>query len=97
MERTPLSLPFSLTSLRTHSIFAPSPIVDEEWVVVPSPSQSDSLPGRKRSRLALRDRDLLVAVGSELRITALGERWEISSGMVGSYKVGSTWGAWADG
>lgn len=40
----------------------------------------------------MRDKDLLVAVGKDVRMTSLGggEGWDVKDGVVGSYKVGGT-------
>ena len=45
--------------------------------------------GRKLNRMAIRDNDLLVAVGGDIRITSFrnGEEWRVENGLIGSYKV----------
>jgi hypothetical protein len=35
----------------------------------------------------VRDKDLLVAFGREVRISSLSQAWEVHDGAVGSYKV----------
>ena len=83
----------SLSSLPSHSIFLPpaastSTLPDEEWELVDSPS--DPTVGQKTCRMIMRDKDLLVAVGKEIRMTGLsGEAWQVRDGLVGTYKVGS--------
>jgi nucleoporin NUP82 len=79
---------FSLAALHTHSIFLPATAQpDDDWELVDRPGEP-SVPAR-RSRLAIRDKDLVVAMGKELRMTYLsGEPWEVQEGRVGGYKVG---------
>lgn len=83
-------VPFSLAALHTHSIFLPATAQPEDdWELVDRPGEP-SVPARK-SRLAIRDKDLIVAMGKELRMTHLsGEPWEVQEGRVGGYKV--SWG-----
>jgi len=82
-------VPISLPGLRLHSIFLPSSSspTEDDWEVVDPPS--DPPTGRKTSQLVMWDKDLLVAIGSELRMTSLsgGEGWEVKGGVIGSYKV----------
>lgn len=82
-------VPCSLATLHSHSIFAPSTPatgLDADWEVLDKPSDSEV--GTKRTRLAVRDNDLFVAVGNEVRmVTLTGESWEVSNGRVGRYKV----------
>lgn len=80
------ALPFSLEALSSHAIFVPpaSSSTDESWDFVdmeqPMPFQS--------ARMAMREKDLLVAFGKEVRMTSLaGEGWEVHAGTVGGYKV----------
>lgn len=83
------TLPFSLAALRSHAIFVPpaSSSTDEGWEIVET-AQDDGLPAVKNSRIALRDKDILVAFGKEIRMTSLtGPGWEINSGTLGGYKV----------
>lgn len=83
------TLPFSLGALRSHAIFVPpaSSSTDDGWEVVDSP-QDDGIPAPKNSRIALRDKDIIVAFGKEIRMTSLtGPGWEINGGTVGGYKV----------
>lgn len=85
----PDTLPFSLETLRSHAIFVPpaSSSTDEDgWELVDS--GNDGLPAPKTARIAVRDKDLLVAFGKEVRMTSLaGEAWEVHDGTVGGYKV----------
>jgi nucleoporin NUP82 len=87
-------LPPSLHHLKAHSIFhsnpqgSPSSASDEEWEFIEAPSSSKSLFGQKASKVVLREKDLIVAHGREIRITNLAsEGWELKDGIVGSYKV----------
>lgn len=87
------TLPFSLDTLRSHAIFIPPSTgsSEDEWEIVDAPR--DGLPAPKNARLAMRDKDLLVAFGREIRMTSLaGEGWEVHDGMVGGYKV--AWEQW---
>lgn len=86
------SLPFSLATLRSHAIFVPpaSSSTDDGWELVDGGSASGSsagLPAPKSARIAVRDKDLLVAFGREVRISSLSQAWEVHDGAVGSYKV----------
>lgn len=89
------TLPFSLKALRSHAIFVPpkASSSDDGWELVDAsavPSSSDGLPAPKSARIALRDKDLLVAFGREVRMTSLaGEGWEVHGATVGGYKVSS--------
>lgn len=88
----PPLLPFSLDALRSHAIFVPpaSSSTDDGWELVDPQPSLDGLPAAKNERIAVRDRDLLVAFGKEIRMTSLaGEGWEIRGSSVGGYKVGS--------
>lgn len=87
----PPLLPFSLDALRSHAIFVPpaSSSTDDGWELVDSQPSLDGLPAPKNSRIAVRDRDLIVAFGKEIRMTSIaGEGWEIRGASVGGYKVG---------
>ncbi|KAK8849523.1 hypothetical protein IAR55_004857 [Kwoniella newhampshirensis] len=88
------TIPFSLSTLRSHSIFIPpvsasssTPSNDEEWELVDRPS--DPAIGKRTSRMAMRDKELLVAMDKEVRIMTLSssEGWEVKDGCVGSYKT----------
>lgn len=86
------AIPFSLDTLRSHAIFLPpaSGSTDDGWVLVDTPAvAADGLPACKNVRLAVRDKDLLVAFGNQVRITSLaGEGFEVNrDNTVGSYKV----------
>nr|XP_019043367.1 hypothetical protein I302_07943 [Kwoniella bestiolae CBS 10118]OCF22297.1 hypothetical protein I302_07943 [Kwoniella bestiolae CBS 10118] len=86
------TIPFSLPFLRSHSIFIPpssstSTSQDGEWELVDRPT--DDLVGQKYGRMVMRDKDLLVGMGKEVRMMSLagGEGgWEVKDGKVGSYK-----------
>ena len=88
MSRTTSS---SLSTLRSHSIFLPpgnDPTTEDDWELVTRPT--DPLVGQKMTRVALRDKSLLVAVGKEVRMTSVagGEGWDVKDGIMGHYKVG---------
>ena len=70
----------------------------DEWQVVDKPDEGDGdsvyddaeevVVGSKKQRIAVRDNDLIVAAGKELRIVSVtGESWPVKDGQVGSYKV----------
>ncbi|OCF77935.1 hypothetical protein I204_01939 [Kwoniella mangroviensis CBS 8886] len=89
------TIPFSLPFLRSHSIFIPpsssstSTSQDGDWELVDKPT--DDLVGQKYGRMVMRDKDLLVAMGKEIRMMSLaagGEGgWEVKEGKVGHYKT----------
>nr|XP_018260420.1 uncharacterized protein I303_07339 [Kwoniella dejecticola CBS 10117]OBR82578.1 hypothetical protein I303_07339 [Kwoniella dejecticola CBS 10117] len=86
------TIPFSLPFLRSHSIFTPpststSTAQDDDWELVEK--QTDDLVGQKYSKMVMRDKDLLVAVGKEIRMMSLAgsEGWEVKNGKVGTYKT----------
>ena len=80
------SVPINLATLPAHSIFEHAEKKPEEWELVDSPN--DELVGTKTSRMIMRDKDLLVASGSEVRMCSLGgESWDVIDGTVGLYKV----------
>ena len=84
------SIPASLSALNSHSIFIPpisSSSTEDDWELVDRPSEP--LVGQKITRMAVRGKDLLVAVGRDVRMTSLanGEDWKLMDGVVGSYKV----------
>lgn len=69
---------------------------DGEWQVVDKPADEDASSsdddevevGTKKQRVVVRDSDLIVAVGKELRMLNLsGESWVVKDGQVGAYKV----------
>jgi nucleoporin NUP82 len=85
------TVPINLTTLPAHSIFSSGSGKEkqDDWELVDAPN--DDLVGTKSSRMILRDKDLIVAFGSQVRICTLaGEGWKIDGDVVGSYKVGST-------
>ncbi|WVQ96138.1 hypothetical protein IAU59_003240 [Kwoniella sp. CBS 9459] len=91
------TIPFSLNTLRSHSIFLPSSAssssstaaaADAEWELIDKPT--DDLVGQKTSRMVIRDKDLIVAMGREVRMMSLGSgerEWEVKDGKVGTYKT----------
>ncbi|KAK4686952.1 nucleoporin NUP82, partial [Tremellales sp. Uapishka_1] len=90
----PDHIPFSLAYLHSHSIFNPSsspPSTStlDDWEFLEKPSEN--VVPQKHGRIVMRDKDLIVAVGHEIRMTSLssGEGWEVRDGRIGNYKVGS--------
>jgi nucleoporin NUP82 len=82
------SVPISLATLPAHSIFKQSSRNEkgDDWELVDSPTHS--LVGTKSSRLVLRDKDMIIASGSEVRICGLaGESFTVIDGAVGTYRV----------
>lgn len=81
------TVPISLATLPAHSIFERAEKQKgDEWELVDTPN--DGLVGTKSSRMIMRDKDLIIASGSEIRICSLGgESWKVDSGSVGWYKV----------
>lgn len=78
------ALPISLTTLGSHSIFAP-PASEDDWELVNPPSED--YVGLKSARMVLRDKDLFLAVGKDIRVTTLAGEAEVKDGVVGGYKV----------
>ncbi|WVQ73284.1 hypothetical protein IAR50_002852 [Cryptococcus sp. DSM 104548] len=87
------TLPFSLSAIGSHSIFVPPPsssTLDDEWELLDRPSVDDEPLGQKNSKIVIRDKDLIAAVGNEIRIMGLGLNeggWKVEDGLVGSYKT----------
>ncbi|WVR08211.1 hypothetical protein IAU60_005258 [Kwoniella sp. DSM 27419] len=91
------TIPFSLENLGSHSIFIPAPTShaqEEGWEVVDQPTVAgnDELVGQKYGRIAVRDKDLIVAVGKEVRMMSLGRasdegEWKVQDGKVGTYQT----------
>lgn len=80
------SVPVNLATLPAHSIFLAGNKKQDDWELVEAPS--DTLVGTKTSRMVMRDKDLIVANGSEVRICSLAEQsWSVQNGTVGSYQV----------
>lgn len=81
------TVPISLTTLPAHSIFErPDKLKGDEWELVDRPD--DGMVGTKSSRMIMRDKDLIIASGSEIRVCTLGgESWNVVDASVGSYKV----------
>ena len=80
----------SLSALRAHSIFVPPPSTspEDDWELIDDPSTPRL--SQKVQRVILRDRDLIVAFGTELRLACLGgDDWTLDSGKLGTYKVRS--------
>lgn len=85
------SVPINLATLPAHSIFSSGSgkAKQDDWELVEAPN--DDLVGTKSSRMILRDKDLIVASGSQVRMCSLaGEGWKVNGDKVGSYKVGLT-------
>ena len=85
------SVPINLSTLPAHSIFSPGAGKEkqDDWELVDAPN--DDLVGTKSSRMLLRDKDLIVASGSEVRMCGLaGDAWKVDGDSVGSYKVGNS-------
>ncbi|BEJ14075.1 hypothetical protein CspHIS471_0312490 [Cutaneotrichosporon sp. HIS471] len=85
----PPLLPFSLDALHSNAIFVPpASTSDDGWELVGPQPSLDGLPAPKNARLAIRDRDLIVAFGKEIRMTSLsGDGWEVHGTSVGGYKT----------
>jgi nucleoporin NUP82 len=84
------SVPINLATLPAHSIFKPTSGKNKEkqddWELVDRPTESDV--GTKSSRMILRDKDLIIASGSEVRMCGLaGDSLSVKDGAVGAYKV----------
>lgn len=85
------SLPCSLQTLRSHSIFSTpweqSTKSEDDWELVPRPTEDDLVPTKKQ-RLVTRDKDVILARGRELRMMSCsGEAWDMRLGKVGKYAV----------
>ena len=60
----------------------------DDWELVDGPNTD--LVGTKSSRMILRDKDLIVASGPEVRMCSLaGDAWKVDGRAVGTYKVSS--------
>ena len=82
------SVPINLSTLPAQSIFSPGAGKEkqDDWELVDAPN--DDLVGTKSSRMILRDKDLITASGSEVRMCSLaGDAWKVDGDSVGSYKV----------
>lgn len=82
------SVPINLATLPAHSIFVSGNGKEksDDWELVDSPH--GDLVGTKSSRMILRDKDLIVASGAEIRICTLaGDALRVDGGVVGAYKV----------
>ena len=86
MASTPTLVP-SLANLSKHSIFIP-PVTtkpEADWELLDAPDDDVPL---KTSRMVVRDKDLIVAHGKEVRISNTGgDGWEVHDGHLGWYKV----------
>lgn len=78
------ALPITLTTLGSHSLFTP-PAGEDDWELVNPPS--DDIVGLKSARMVMRDKDLFLAVGKDVRVITLAGEAEVKDGIVGSYKV----------
>jgi nucleoporin NUP82 len=82
------SVPINLTTLPAHSIFTSSSDgkKQEEWELVDKPT--DDLVGIKSNRMIMRDKELIVASGSEIRVCSLsGDSLTVDGDAVGAYKT----------
>jgi len=82
------SVPINLATLPAHSIFSPGNGKDkqDDWELVDGPNTD--LVGTKSSRMILRDKDLIVASGAEVRMCSLaGDAWKVEGRAVATYKV----------
>jgi len=82
------SVPINLATLPAHSIFdsGSGNEKQDDWEVVDPPN--GDLVGTKSSRMILRDKDLIVAHGAEVRMCSLaGDTWKVDDGVAGAYKV----------
>lgn len=81
------TVPIGLPAFPAHSIFGKANEQQDDWLLVDAPVQG-SVSGTKTSRMVLRDKHLIVANGSEIRMCSLGgESWDVEDGRVGTYKV----------
>ncbi|OWZ47967.1 hypothetical protein C356_02682 [Cryptococcus neoformans c45] len=87
------TIPLSLATLKSHSIFIPpistSSPPEDEWELLDRPSADEPM-SQKHNRMVLRDKDLIVAMGSEVRMTSLNASdgsWKVEDGLVGSYRT----------
>ena len=83
--------PISLSAIRSHSIFRfpeSSTSAEDDWELIDRFVEPIAQP--KTSRMVMRDKELLIASGKELRMMTMsgGEGWEVSGDGVGRYKVG---------
>jgi nucleoporin NUP82 len=79
----------SLANLSKHSIFIPPSTSNSkpeaDWELLDAPEDDVPL---KTSRVVVRDKDLIVAHGKEVRIASTGgDGWEVHDGRLGRYKV----------
>lgn len=86
-----MSLVPSLSALGQHSIFIPPSLSktrpEPDWELLDAPADDDDVP-LKTSRMVVRDKDLIVAHGSEIRVAYTGgQDWEVHDGQLGRYKV----------
>lgn len=82
-------VPVNLETLPGHAIFAAGKTKQDDWELIEGPSAG--LVGPKISRMVLRDKDLIIAHGPEVRMCSLAEGgWAIQpEGTAGTYKVSS--------
>lgn len=79
---TMAQLPPSLSNLPHHAIFVPpSSKGKEDWELV-APEYAP-----KTSKVVMREKDLIVAHDSEVRMAHLGEGWDVVDTSAGKYKV----------
>ncbi|KIR27291.1 hypothetical protein I307_05133 [Cryptococcus deuterogattii 99/473] len=87
------TIPLSFATLKSHSIFIPpistSSPPEDEWELLDR-SSADEPMSQKHNRMVMRDKDLIVAMDSEVRMTNLHASdgcWKVEDGLVGSYRT----------
>ena len=70
--------------LKGHPIFSSSPDTNPSQQL--EPDNGSPLPSGRRQVMVLKDADLIVAIGKELRVTSLGDA-KLGRGKSKSYKV----------
>jgi hypothetical protein len=84
------SVPINLATLPAHSILSSGSGKEkqDDWELVDGPNTD--LVATKSSRMILRDKDLIIASGAEVRMCSMaGDAWKVDGGAVGTYKVSS--------
>ncbi|KIR68697.1 hypothetical protein I314_01120 [Cryptococcus bacillisporus CA1873] len=87
------TIPLTFATLKSHSIFIPpistSSPPEDEWELLDR-SSADEPMSQKHNRMVMRDKDLIVAVDSEVRMTSVHASdgsWKVENGLVGSYRT----------
>lgn len=100
-DTMPQALAISLDTLHSHTIFVPasasssSQDAEEDWQLVSGiddeedESEEEELRvPQKTGKMVMRDNDLIVAMGKEVRVAKTGgDAWTVKEGKVGNYKV----------